>query len=304
MFLASTCRIFKFSSQDFWRNIWLSIITITILVFTFISISFLIILNVISGTAIKTVEEKVDVSVYFKPEVGENEILSLKSYLSSLPEVKEVQYISKEQALEKFKEMHKDDPVIQKSLEELGKNPLTASFIIKSDNVNNYPKIIEQLDQSEYNQIVESKNFAEHKEIIGKVSNITDRIKVMGLAVSAIFVIIACLIVFNSVRIMIYTHREEINIMKLVGASNWFVKSPYLIQAVIYSVIACLITIILVYPLAGVINPYISSFFGADFNLIVYLNQHAVQIFGSQLLLIVLLTLISSSIALKRYLKV
>lgn len=303
MFLASTYRIFKFSSQDFWRNIWLSIITITILVFTFISISFLIILNVISGTAIQIVEDKVDVSVYFKPEVGENEILSLKSYFLSLPEVKEVEYISKEQALEKFKEMHKDDPVIQKSLEELGKNPLTASFIVKSDNVNNYPKIIEQLDQSEYNQIIESKNFAEHKEIINKVSNITDRIKIIGLAVSAVFVIIACLIVFNSVRIMIYTHREEIGIMKLVGASNWFIKGPYLVQAVIYSVIACLITIILVYPLAGIINPYILGFLGADFNLIAYLNQHAIQIFGAQLLLILLLTLISSSIALKRYLK-
>lgn len=302
---ASLYRILKFSNQDFWRNIWLSVITITILVFTFFSISFLVMLNIVSNSALKAVENKVDISVYFKPEASDNEILSLKSYLSSLPEAKEIIYINKDEALQKFKDAHVDDPVIQKSLEELGRNPLTASFIIKAKNIDDYPKILEQLDKSEYSSIIESKNFQTHKDLINQISAIFKKVKMVGIGVTLIFVIIACLIVFNSVRIMIYTHREEIGIMKLVGASDSFVKGPYFMQSIIYSIIACLITIALLYPLMNLIQPYLKEFFSiSDFNLLDYFNGHIIEIFGLQLLLIAVLTLISTSIAIKRYLKV
>ncbi len=307
MNISSIYRIFIFAWQGFWRNIWLSVVTITIIVLAFISINFLIIINVITQVAINEVEEKVNVSVYFYPDVLEPQILEAKTYLSSLTQVKEIQYISQEDALEKFRKEHYYDPIIIESLDQLDSNPIEATLQIKAKKLSDYPEIIEILTSSKYNQLVSEKNFDDQKikNYIAKINNISNNVRKVGVLVSGIFILIALLIVFNTIRVAIYTHQQEIAIMKLVGATNWFIRSPFLLEAVLYGIIACSISILIVYPLLNFIQPQIEKFFLSDqFDIVQYFTSNFWQIFGLEILVIILLNIIGSSIAIRRYLKV
>lgn len=305
MNLASFYRIFIFAWQSFWRNIWLSVVTITIIVLTLISINSLIIVNAITKEAINIIKNKVDISLYFRPEVLEPQVLEVKTYLSSLTQVKELNYVSQKEALEKFRQQHKDDSTILESLAELESNPIGATLQIKAKNIEEYPEIMSVIDNSKYNDIILDKNFDDHQIYISKIKNLSDNIRRIGFFTSGIFILIALLIVFNTIRVAIYTHREEIGVMKLVGASNWFIRSPFLMEGIFYGIIACLFTIIIIYPLLNFLQPHINNFFlTEEFSIVNYFNNNFWEIFGLEFLIIILLNIISSSIAIRRYLKV
>jgi len=303
--LASIYRVFIFAWQSFWRNIWLSVVTITIIVLTFISINFLIVVNIISNAATDIIKNKVDVSLYFKPDIIEPQVLEVKTYLSSLTQVKEINYVSQQEALEKFRQLHRQDSVIIESLEELEQNPIGATLQIKAKNIEDYPAIMDVLNNSKYNDLILDKNFDDHQAYISKIKNLSDNIKRIGFLASGIFILIALLIVFNTIRIAIYTHQQEIGVMKLVGATNWFIRSPFLLEAIFYGVIACIISIAIVYPLLNFIQPHLNQFFlTEEFNLTEHFNKNFWQIFGLELLIVIFLNMVSSSIAIRRYLKV
>lgn len=305
MTLSSIYRVLIFAWQSFWRNIWLSIVTITIIVLTFISINFLIVVNIVTDSAINIVKNKVDISIYFRPDVTEPQVLEVRTYLSSLTQVKDINYVSQQEALQNFRQLHRQDKTIIESLAELEENPIGATLQVKAKDIQNYPEIIAVLDNSKYNNLILDKNYDDHKIYIEKIKNFSDNIKTIGLFTSGIFALIALLIVFNTVRVAIYTHRQEITIMKLVGATNWFIKLPFLVEAIFYGIISCIIAIAIVYPSLGLIQPYINNFFLTDeFNLVGYFNKNFALIFGLEILVIIFLTIVSSSIAMRRYLKV
>ncbi|MFA6410579.1 MAG: permease-like cell division protein FtsX [Candidatus Buchananbacteria bacterium] len=305
MFITSLYRITIFAWQSFWRNFWLSLVTITIIILTFISVNFLIIINISTDAAINIVKDKVDVSVYFKPEVAEPQVNEVKTYLSSLTQVKEIGYVSQQEALENFRQTHRNDSDIIESLAELKDNPIGATLQIKAKNIESYPEIMQVLDNSKYNDLILDKNFEDHKVYIEKIQSLSANIRKVGLILSGTFFLIALLIVFNTIRVAIYTHRHEIGVMKLVGATNWFIRAPFLVEAVFYGIIACVASIVIVYPILNFIQPYLNNFFlSQDFNVISYFNQNFFKIFGLELLVVILLNIISSSIAIRRYLRV
>lgn len=298
-------RIIKFAAQDFWRNIWLSVITITILVMALFSVNFLIVFNLIADNVISAVHEKIDVSIYFVPEATAGEVSNVKSSLDKLVEVKEIKYISPEEALQKFQEEHAEDPDILESLEQIEGNPLGAALVVKAKRLDDYPKILDEVNKPEYQNIIQDKNFEDHKAIIGKINNITEKVETVGLIVIAVFILIAIVIVFNTIKIAIYTHRGEIEIKRLVGATNWFISAPFIVEGIFYSLIACLLIIAIIYPLIGILDPYLIKFFeGLDFSVLNYFNEHFFAIFGLQLVLVIILNVISSSLAIGKYLRV
>jgi cell division transport system permease protein len=298
-------RILKFSSQDFWRNFWLSMATVVVLVLTLISINFLITLNFLTKTAVAEVENKIDVSIYFKQGVAESEIGNIKSYLLSLQKVKEVIYISPEEALREFERKHANDEIIKESLEEVGENPLGATLVIRAHDTADYPEILEVFDDAQYSNIIQEKNFEDHEVVIKRIDSISDKAKTTGYGVAGLFAVIAVLIGFNTVRMTIYTHREEIGVMKLVGAANWFVRAPYIASGIFYGIFAVLFTILITYPAIGFAEPYLAGFFGgSEFNLLGYFSDNFIQIFGWQFVGVVLLNFVTSSLAVGRYLKV
>lgn len=305
MFFVSIYRTIKFAFKNFWRNIWLSVVTIFILILTLFSISLIMSLNAVTDQTIKSIKDKVDIDIYFSSEISEEEIMNVSAFLKNSNKVKEVAYISAEDAWEDFREKHKDDPEISESVEELEGNPLPASLVIKANELEDYGEIVNMLDSSEYSSLIQSRDFETNQEVISKLSNITSRVYQLGLVISGIFIFIAILVVFNTIRITIYTYREEIGIMKLVGATNWFVRAPLILESILYAVIASLITIGLLFLVIQFASPHLNNFFeGYDFDLLNYFYQYYWQIFGMELLISLVLCVFSSMIAIGRYLKV
>lgn len=302
--LVWTYRTSKIALKNFWRNLWLSVISIFILILTLFSISLILSLNLAAKQAIEAVKQKIDVDIYFNPEIAESEILSAQVYLENLAEVEEVKYISKDMALEEFKAKHSQDAAIQASLEDLQDNPLPASLVVKAKNLEDYERILSQFESSEFNKFVQNKNFTDHKLVIDKLSSITRKIYMIGIIVSLIFIIFSVIMVYNTIRIAIYSHREELNIMRLVGATNWFIRAPFFLEAILYALISSIVTIFLLYPLVYVASPYINHLFeGYDFNAIYYFQHYLWQIFALQLFVSLILSAGSSMVAIGRYLK-
>ncbi|MFH1677693.1 MAG: permease-like cell division protein FtsX [Patescibacteria group bacterium] len=264
----------------------------------------LLVVKVISQTAIDAIKDKVDVSLYLVPEAEENEILALKAEISNLSQVKEVTFISKAEALEFFREKNKDNPEILQALRELGKNPLTPSLVIKPKNTQSVDQFITELNKIE-SGIIESRNFTDHKLLLGKINNITDKVNRVGFAVSLIFILTTLLVVYNAIRVAIYTHRREINIMKLVGASNPFVYMPFLFSSIIYTFIGVAVATVIFYPFLGLLQPYLEAFFiDYNINLVSYFNVNFIKIFGLQFAGIALINIFASFIAVRKYAKV
>ncbi len=304
MILLSISRILKYACQDFFRNFWLSLITVTILVLSLFSINFLIMMGFIGEQAIGSIENKVDLSLYLDQDASEEDISILKAEISRLKSVNEIEYISKTQALENFKNKHQDDPEILESLKEVDQNPLNPSLVISANELVDYENIINSLENLSKQAIIKSRNFDDHKSLLTTINNFSDKAQQVGILVSFIFVVITVLVVFNAIRVAIFTHKKEIKIMRLVGASNWFIKTPFLAESILYAFFAVIIVMAIFYPFMHLLQPYLFNFVEADLNLINYFNSNFIYIFGGQFLLASLISIIASLIAVGKYAKV
>ncbi|HAM88006.1 MAG: Cell-division protein [Candidatus Falkowbacteria bacterium GW2011_GWC2_38_22] len=303
MFL-SFARIIKFSFQDIFRNIWLSLVTIIILILALFTVNMLLVVSVVGETAVGAVHDKIDINLYLKTDAKEEEILALKAKISELSEVKEVTYVSKEAALKNFTEKHKENQEILGALRELNINPLTPTMVIKPVNLDVFDNLINKLNAYD-SEIIESRNFTNYKTLLGKINNITKKVTDAGLMLSSIFVFITMLVIYNSVRVAIYTHRRQISIMKLVGASNYFIQMPYLVSSIIYTLFGVLAIMVIFYPFLSLLQPYLETFFvGYNINLITYFYGNAFNIFGLQFLAAALINIVASLIAVRKYSRV
>lgn len=301
--LLTVRRIIKAGFQDFWRNGWLSAATVSVMALALSMVMGLLLLSVLTEALIANLENKIDVAVYFNPGTVETDILKIKNDLFSLPEVKNVAYVSEEDALVRFKERHKDDPVISQALEELDVNPLEASLNIKVKDTEMFPAVVSFLEKSEYQSIVSKVNYYENKDVIMRLTAAISAIRKGGAVISIILAVIAMLVAFNTIRITIYTLKDEIGIMKLVGATNWFVRGPFLIAGALYGVVASLVTMLVFYPLVFGLSPAMSRFFpGAD--LLQYFQHNFLTLWLILLGVGVVLSVAGSVIAIGKYLKI
>ncbi|OGF27149.1 hypothetical protein A2331_00140 [Candidatus Falkowbacteria bacterium RIFOXYB2_FULL_34_18] len=297
-------RVLKFSFQDVYRNIWLSLVTVIILILALFTVNMLLIVKVIGDTAVDAIKEKIDINLFLNNDSEENEILALKAQIGGFSEVREVTYVSKSEALEKFKENHKDNPEILEALRELGKNPLTPTLVIKPNNLDEFDMLINRINSID-SDMIESRNFTNYKVLLDKINVITKKVTDAGLFLSSIFVFISILVVFNSIRISIYTHKREIAIMKLVGASNWFIQLPFLISGWFYTLIGVGFVMIVFYPFLTLLQPYLEAFFvGYNIDLVSYFYTNAFTIFGAEFMVAGFINMLASLLAVRKYSKV
>ncbi len=299
-------RIIKAGFINFWRNGWVSLATVLIMVVTLFTIGSLIFSRAILGSMVAQIQDKVDISVYFKTDSQEQDIIAFKDKISKLGEVKSVEYISAEQVLNNFKERHKENAMITQSLEELGANPLGATLNIKAKESSQYEAVAKFLDaesQAPTGSIIDKINYFQNKKIIDRLTKIIDSAKNLGSILSIILVIISIIVTFNTIRLAIYISREEIGVMRLVGASGRFVSGPFIVEGIMYGVISSIITMVLFYPLTIWLGPMTESFF-SGVNLFKYYISNFGQIFLLLLFIGAALGAISSFIAVRRYLKV
>ena len=247
-------------------------------------------------------QESVDISTYLKNTATQEEVAQLKEELESMPEVKEVKYVSKEQALESFVETHKQDEVILESLEIVGQNPLLASLNIKAFSVNQYPAISKFLEDTPLASIISDVDYFDRAPVIDKLSTLTEGIQSAVLLVTLFAGFVAVLVVFNTIRLTIYSSRDEIEIMRLVGASNWFIRGPFIIQGMIVGVLATLITTLLFFPLTLFVGIKLQTF-ASGFDLFAYFADNLFLILLLQLTAGIGLGVASSLIAIRKYLK-
>ena len=295
-------RIFKLGWQSFSRDGGLAAATVFILVIVIALVTSLFILKEVSQFLIAELQEKVDISVYFKERALETEILNIKEEISKIPEVKEVKYISKVKALEEFVERYKDEPVLMESLAEVG-NPFLASLNIKAWEASQYGVIANFLEHPVYEDLIEKVDYFQRKPVIEKIFAITSGMEKAGWITAIVLVIVAILVTFNTIRLAIYNFREEIKIQRLVGAGNWFIRGPFLVQGAISGISAFLICLLIFSLICWGLSPKIEIFFP---------GLNIFQIFVSNFWLIVLIQLstgillgvISSTLAIRKYLKV
>lgn len=297
-------RIIKFSLQDIGRNIWLSIATITILLLSLFSINTLLTARVVMDSTAKAVQEKIDISLFIKNDTPEDNILVLKDKIEQMERVQLVTYISQAEALESFREKHFNNQTISSALKELGHNPLSASLIISPTDFTQAPTLVNELKVLE-DAIIESRDFSDNTLVLNKINNIERRVSEIGWFIIAIFILTSLLVVYNTVRVAIYTHRQEIEIMRLVGASNRYIYLPYMFSALIYTLFSIGIIILLFYPLLSLLQPYLEVFFmGYNINILEYFINNFWGVFVWQFLVILLINVTASLVAVRRYAKI
>ncbi|MEX0917602.1 MAG: permease-like cell division protein FtsX [Candidatus Paceibacterota bacterium] len=300
-------RIVRAGLVGFWRNAFVSLASIFVITVALFVIGSTILLDQMLGVSLQNIENKVDINVYFVTTASEEDIQGLQTSLEALPEVAEVTYMSREEALEAFRERHSGDELTIQALEELGENPLGASIAIRAKNTSEYEGIAQFLSDKQEQEtpqapLIDRVNFVKNKSAIDKLTSIIDAVERSSLIAMAILVAAAILITFNTIRLAIYTMREEISVMRLVGASNMFIRGPFMLQGVIYGLIGGVLSLLILYPIVLWLGPKTQVFF--EFNLFGYFVNNFVYIFGVLIGTGVVLGLVSSLLAVSRYLRV
>ena len=296
-------RIFKSGWQNFTRDGGIAAATCFVLVITIFLVSTIFLLKDVGQFLIMNLEEKADISIYFKDGVEEEEILAVKEKVSKIPEVKEVTYISKETALEEFIKRHKDDSVLMESLWEVGGNPFLASLSIQAWQAGQYSAITDFLGNPDFQNLVEKIDYYQRKEIIEKIFSLSTLFNKVSLGLSIILIITAILVTFNTVRLAILNSSEEIKIQRLVGASNGFIRGPFLVQGLIAGLISGLISLIIFSFTSWFLSPKIEFFF-AGLNIFNLFMKNLGIIVLLQIFTGIFLAVISSTIAIRKYLRV
>ncbi len=295
-------RIVNYGFVNFWRNGWPSAATVAIMVLALLVFFWLIVFNVTTERAVMSIQDKIDISVYFKSDTPEDEILNIKQSIASLSEVKSVEYISKDQALQKFREDHKDDPIIIEAANELQENPLVASLNIKAKEPSQYGLIAEYLAGPNLMQWIDNLSYAKNQEVIDRLVNIINTVNRGGFVLTMVLALIAGLVVFNTVRLAIYSSRDEISIMRAVGASNALVRGPFMVEGIIAGVLAAILSVIIALPTAYVVAPYVGALI-PGFNVFQYCYTNLGQLLLYQLAFGLGVGVVSSFVAVRRYLR-
>jgi len=298
-------RVLHAGTRNFMRNAWLSTaatavmtITLTIVVISFISNSAL-------TSTIKGVTDKIDVSIYLNDNVTSAQLTQFQQALQNDSNVKSVSYRSKDQALAIYKAENKNNETVLQGLQFAG-NPLPASFQIQAKNPKNLQSIVAIANQPPYQSMLDPtappSYSGQNKDTINRIVRVADFFKSGGLIASIVFVIISTLIIFNTIRMAIFTRREEIEIMKLVGATKWFIRGPFIFEAALYGIIAAFIALAFSYSLLLGGGPKLSSYIDVQSTIMFFRSYPALVILG-ELVIGICIGAFSSMMAMSRYLK-
>lgn len=296
-------RILKFAWNDFSRNWTSNIVVVFVMILVISLISSLFVFQGIAQHLIDQVKGDIDVSVYFVEETQEEQVLQIKEELLDFTEIKELNYISREEALQRFEERHQDNPVLLGALEEIGENPFLSYLNMRTRTPEQYENIITFLERSDYQEMIDEIDYLQKRPVIERLSTVSSYIERIGVGVAVVLALIAILVIFNAIKLAIYNSKEEISTMKLVGASNWFVRGPFIIHGALYGLVASSISFLGFILLSYFLSPRVYQLL-LEFNLFDYLINNILILIIIQFSLGVGLGVISSLIVIHKHLKV
>ena len=301
----NTYRLVRYSLQSFWRQRLLSIATMMVILLVLLVFQGIFIFGSVGEAALTSIKEKIDVSVFFRVDVSEDNILALKGQIErELEEVREITYISKDEALNQFKERHKSDEAIQQALLELGDNPLSASLNIKTQKTEQLPLVAAYLKNVVSEEMVDEISYNEdNKAIIDRLTAIIGVSEFAGLILALFLAIVAILVAFNTILLGIYSNRDEVAIMRLVGAPNFFIRGPFIGLGVMYGFLTATLVTLITIPLVYFVSPY-AALFVPGFDLVAWFWGGFVLLYLGQIGIGISIGVISSMIAINRYLDI
>lgn len=300
-------RMFVAGWKNFARGGAVSAATVLIMTVTLTIIGSLIFLSALLSFTLNTIKDKVDVSVYFVTTASETDVLAVKSQIEKLPQVASVTYTSAIDALAAFRARHASDQLTLQALDELGGNPLDASLSVRAKDPSGYESIVNFLEASPAlssggTSIVDRINYAQNKDVIDRLALAIAATREIGFIVVILFALASILIAFATIRLAIYTAKDEIAVMRLVGASNAYIQGPFIVTGIVTGLLAAAVVLILLWPTTRYVGMKTQNWFGG-FNIASYYSSHFTLIFSILIGSGVLLGAIASVIAIRRYLK-
>lgn len=295
------------AGESFRRNLWLSAVTILILIVSLLLFSLVLGVNVVAGRLAASLQSRVDLTVNYKPDAPAVTVKDLEQRIQTTEGVRSVTHVTADENLENFTERHQDDPDIQATLKLFKDNPLGPSTVVVAGSTDSYQTVLAIVRESAYRAAVDTtkNSLTSNEQTIKRFNEITGKVRTLGLGVAGLFLLIALLVIYNTLRITIYTHRDEIGIMRLVGASNGFVRAPFVIEALLYAVVATVIAFVVIVPLVQAVAPFLNRLLvDYDTNLVTYFNAHLWQTFLLELGIALFLSGSSALVAVGRYIRV
>ena len=307
-FWLTSKRVARYGFIGFLRNGFVSLAAILIMTITLFVVSTLL----ISGAALKAVlaelTNQVEVTVYMTTGATEAQVKGLEASIQALPEVASVTYVSADQALAAFQARHANDQLTMQALQELPGNPLGASLQVRAKETSQYASIASFLNAQQSSGTgngvaIDKVNYTENQTAIEHLNSIIETSRKLGLAIAIVLALSSILIAFNTIRLAIYTSRDEIGVMNLVGAGHWYVRGPFMVSGVLYGVISGLIVLALLYPLCAWLGPASQAFLG-NFNVFSYYLSSFGLLFLVVMASGIALGTLSSFLAVRRYLNI
>lgn len=298
-------RAFRFAFKNFYRNKGISVAVVFVLTLTILLLTGLFFMKGASDFLVETIRDQIDIIVYFKSETAEEDILGAKDeILKNSPSVKNMRYVSKTEALSEFLRKYEGNVVFSTALNQVGDNPFLPSLrIVTTGEPRQYEELSNIFQGGQYAKIIDKVDFSEKKDTIEKIFAFTARVGQFGLTVAAILIFIVVMVVFNTIKLVIENSRDEIGTMRIVGASSWFVRSPFIIEGGLFGFSAFLVCFLLTAMSAYVFSVSFGSLL-PGFNLFDYFLSNFWLIVLIQLACGVGLGVFSSYIAVSKHLKV
>lgn len=300
-------RITTGGAKNFIRSGAVSFATVLIMTVTLTIAGSLIFLSAILNNTLAALQDKVDVNVYFVTTAEESQVLAIRDRLNALPDVTSVSYTSREDRLEDFRTRHENDQLTLQALDELGDNPLGAALSVKATDPSRYEGIVDFLSNdpslSPNGPIIERINYHQNKAVIERLSAAIDVTKQAGLAIVLLFAFASIIIALATVRLAIYTSRDEIAVMRLVGASNTYIRGPFIVAGIFAGVAAALIALAIFYPITWYAGEHLTTWLGG-FNLFTYYLSNFALVFFTLAGTGALVGALASWLAVRRYLSV
>lgn len=281
--------------KSFWRNSFMSIASIVTVALSFFILGIFAIMVANLDNFADNLENQVQISVYLKDGLTTEQVMSVGKRLKAFPEVRQIKFTNKDQAMTELKERMKDQPGILEALE--GKNPLPTSYEITFTQAGAVKKAAQIV--ATYPE-VESSHYGQ--EIIEQLLNITRVIRWGGMALIVLLTVATLFIISNTIRLTVFARRKEIGIMKYVGATNWFIRWPFLLEGLLLGFIGGVIADAALVQFYRFVTSEIHH--SLAFLPLVGMNPFMYQVGIGLLLLSMIIGAVGSTISLKRYMKV
>ena len=315
--ITSLLRILRYGAQGFRRNIWLSVIAIITMTLTIMTITIFALSNVVASHKYQEFNSKIDYNIFIRDSASQADVDLLRTQASTRSEVAQLVYLDKDQVRERFDQVfsHEDE---LKGIFTVDNNPLPREIDIRFKDPNQIDTFDSFVRQDRFAKVVEDTTYRVNRPVITNYVRITNFLKVFGISFTGFFILIAVLVILNTIRLAIYSRRDEVEVMRLVGGTRSYIRGPFLVEGVLFGFLGALIAtifcwvflhqlqLILATSFQDNSTNYISELFGGTFGTITSIrgfNDLLIQLFIFQVGIGLALGILCSYLAVHRYLR-